>query len=434
MKPYCELTRQELLGLRNSLQAEYSGYRSRALSLNMARGKPSQAQLELSMGILDVLSSESSLTGADGTDCRNYGVLDGIAECKELMAGMMGVRPEEVIIYGNSSLNVMYDTVARSMISGVMGSTPWCRLDRVKFLCPVPGYDRHFAITEHFGIEMISIPMLPTGPDMDTVERLVSGDPAVKGIWCVPMYANPTGISYSDETVRRFARLKPAAADFRIYWDNAYCIHHLYDSPRDQLVEILEACRQAGNPDMVYQFASTSKITFPGSGISALAASQSNLADIRAQMKVQTIGHDKINQLRHVRFFGNIQGMREHMRKHADILRPKFEIVHDTLERELGGLGIGSWTNPRGGYFVSFDSLDGCAREIVTRCRDAGLVLTGAGATHPYGKDPHDSNIRIAPSFPANADLQLAMEVFTCVVKLVSVKKFLAQLDAAEAK
>ena len=320
------------------------------------------------------------------------------------------------------------------MISGVMGSTPWCKLDKVKFLCPVPGYDRHFAITQYFGIEMINVPMLPTGPDMDMVEELVSKDPAIKGIWCVPKYSNPQGISYSDETVRRFARLKPAATDFRIYWDNAYTIHHLYDHDQDHLIEILAECKRAGNPDLAYKFASTSKISFPGSGISALAASENNLTDIRAQMKVQTIGHDKVNQLRHVRFFQDIHGMVEHMRRHADILRPKFEIVQNTLEQELGGLGIGSWTNPKGGYFVSFDSMEGCAKEIVSRCKKAGLVLTGAGATFPYGKDPHDSNIRIAPSFPACEDLQLAMQVFTCVVKLVSVKKLLADMDAAEGK
>ena len=321
MKPYCEMNRQELLELKESLKAEYNDYQKRKLSLNMARGKPSQEQLNLSMGMMDVLSSDSDLTCEDGTDCRNYGVLDGIEEAKELMADMMEVRPDQVIIYGNSSLNVMYDTVARSMISGVMGSTPWCKLDKVKFLCPVPGYDRHFAITQYFGIEMINIPMLPTGPDMDLVEKLVSSDDSIKGIWCVPKYSNPQGISYSDETVRRFARLKPAAVDFRIYWDNAYTIHHLYDHDQDHLIEILAECKRAGNPDLAYKFASTSKISFPGSGISAMSASQNNLVDIRAQMKVQTIGHDKVNQLRHVRFFGDIHGMVEHMRKHADVLR-----------------------------------------------------------------------------------------------------------------
>ena len=428
MKPYSEMTREELLELKTALKAEYKEYQKRKLTLNMARGKPGQDQLNLSMGMMDVLNSDSDLSCDDGTDCRNYGVLDGIDECKELMADMMEVRPSQIIIYGNSSLNVMFDTVARSMTHGVMGSTPWCKLEKVKFLCPVPGYDRHFAITEYFGIEMINVPMLPTGPDMDMVEQLVSSDPAIKGIWCVPKYSNPQGISYSDETVRRFARLKPAAIDFRIYWDNAYTVHHLYDHDQDHLIEILAECKRAGNPDLAYKFASTSKISFPGSGISALAASENNLTDIRAQMKVQTIGHDKVNQLRHVRYFGDIHGIVEHMRRHADILRPKFEIVRNTLETELGGLGIGTWTNPKGGYFVSFDALDGCAKEIVSRCKKVGLVMTGAGATYPYGKDPHDSNIRIAPSFPAASDLQLAMKVFTCVVKLVSIDKYLENL------
>ena len=429
MKAYTEMKREELEQLRQELHIQYKEYQSRNLSLNMARGKPGKEQLDLSMGMMDVLGSSSDLTCDDGTDCRNYGVLDGIEEAKELMADMMEVRPDQVIIYGNSSLNVMYDTVARSMTHGVMGSTPWCKLDTVKFLCPVPGYDRHFAITEHFGIEMVNIPMDENGPDMDIVENLVSSDPTIKGIWCVPKYSNPSGISYSDETVRRFARLKPAAPDFRIYWDNAYTIHHLYEHDQDHLIEILAECKRAGNPDMAYKFASTSKISFPGSGISAIATSANNLIDIRNQMKVQTIGHDKVNQLRHVRFFGDIHGMIEHMRKHADILRPKFECVLNTLESEIGGLDIGSWTSPKGGYFVSFNSLDGCAKKIVARCKKAGLVLTGAGATYPYGKDPHDSNIRIAPSYPSVTDLQLAMELFTCVVKLVSVEKLLEAAD-----
>ncbi len=335
----------------------------------MSRGKPSVDQLDLSMGMMDVLSSDDDLTCEDGTDCRNYGVLDGIKEAKELLGDMMEVHPDQIIIYGNSSLNVMYDTVSRSMTQGVMGNTPWCKLDKVKFLCPVPGYDRHFAITEYFGIEMINVPMTPTGPDMDIVEELIKNDDSIKGIWCVPKYSNPQGISYSDETVRRFARLKPAAPDFRIYWDNAYTIHHLYDHDQDHLIEILAECKRAGNPDLVYKFASTSKVSFPGSGIAAIACSQNNLVDIKKQLKIQTIGHDKVNQLRHVRFFGDIHGMVEHMRKHADIMRPKFEAVIEILERELGGLGIGSWTSPKGGYFISFDSLDGCAKSIVGRCK-----------------------------------------------------------------
>ena len=427
MKPYAEMTKAELQALKKELSAKYREYQGKDLKLDMSRGKPSIDQLDLSMGMLDVLTSDMDLTCEDGTDCRNYGVLDGISEAKELLADMMEVAPDHIIIYGNSSLNVMYDTVSRSMTHGVMGNTPWCKLDKVKFLCPVPGYDRHFAITEYFGIEMINIPMTPTGPDMDMVEELVASDDSIKGIWCVPKYSNPQGISYSDQTVRRFARLKPAAPDFRIYWDNAYTIHHLYDMDQDHLIEILAECKRAGNPDMVYKFASTSKISFPGSGIAAIAASQNNLVDIKKQLRIQTIGHDKVNQLRHVRFFGDIHGMVEHMKKHADILRPKFEAVLETLDRELEGLGIGTWTTPKGGYFIAFDSMDGCAKAIVAKCKKAGLVMTGAGATYPYGKDPHDSNIRIAPSYPPLNDLKQAMELFALCVKLVSVEKLLSE-------
>ena len=429
MKPYAEMTKEELQELRKQLSTKYREYQCKDLRLDMSRGKPSVDQLDLSMGMMDVLSSDDDLTCEDGTDCRNYGVLDGIKEAKELLGDMMEVHPDQIIIYGNSSLNVMYDTVSRSMTQGVMGNTPWCKLDKVKFLCPVPGYDRHFAITEYFGIEMINVPMTPTGPDMDIVEELIANDDSIKGIWCVPKYSNPQGISYSDETVRRFARLKPAAPDFRIYWDNAYTIHHLYDHDQDHLIEILAECKRAGNPDLVYKFASTSKVSFPGSGIAAIACSQNNLVDIKKQLKIQTIGHDKVNQLRHVRFFGDIHGMVEHMRKHADIMRPKFEAVIEILERELGGLGIGSWTSPKGGYFISFDSLDGCAKSIVGRCKKAGLIMTGAGATYPYGKDPHDSNIRIAPSYPPLSDLILAMELFALCVKIVSIDKLLAEMN-----
>ncbi len=426
MKPYAELTNEELLELRKSLKAQYREYYGRDLKLDMSRGKPCVEQLDLSMEMMDVLNSDSDLICDDGTDCRNYGVLDGISEAKELLADMIEVSPDKIIIYGNSSLNVMYDTLARAMTHGVMGSTPWAKLDRVKFLCPVPGYDRHFAMTEYFGIEMINVPMTPTGPDMDMVEELVANDEAIKGIWCVPKYSNPQGISYSDETVRRFARLKPAAKDFRIYWDNAYGVHHLYDHDQDHLIEILAECKRAGNPDLVYKFSSTSKISFPGSGIAALATSLNNLADIRSQLKNQTIGHDKVNQLRHVRFFGDIHGMVEHMRKHADILRPKFEMVEETLARELGGLGIGEWTCPKGGYFISFESMEGCAKNIVAKCKKAGVTMTGAGAAFPYGKDPKDSNIRIAPTYPPLKDLEIAMNLFSLCVKLVSVEKILA--------
>ena len=425
MTAYQEMTNEELLEERRRLGREYQRYQARNLHLDMSRGKPSKDQLDLSMGMMDVLSSEDDLTCEDGTDCRNYGVLDGITEAKELLAAMAEVTPDEIIIYGNSSLNVMYDTVSRSMTHGVMGNTPWCKLDRVKFLCPVPGYDRHFAITEYFGIEMINVPMTPAGPDMDVVEKLVAEDDSIKGIWCVPKYSNPQGITYSDETVRRMARLHPAAKDFRIYWDNAYCVHHLYFDDKDILIEILDECKKAGNPDMVYKFLSTSKISFPGSGVAAIAASPNNLVDIKRQLRVQTIGHDKVNQLRHVRFYKNLDGIMEHMKEHAALLRPRFETVLSTLEEGLGGLGIAAWTKPKGGYFISFDSMDGCAKDIVGRMKKAGVVMTPAGATYPYGKDPHDANIRIAPSFPTVEDLKLASEIFVVCVKLASIDKIL---------
>lgn len=428
MTAYKNLSVEELKELKTKLDAEFEEVKARGLNLDMSRGKPSAEQLNLSMGMMDVLTSDTDLICQEGVDCRNYGVLDGITEAKQLLADMMEVPKQNIIIFGNSSLNVMYDQIARSMTHGVLGSTPWAKLDKVKFLCPVPGYDRHFAITEHFGIEMINVPMTATGPDMDVVEKLVAEDDAIKGIWCVPKYSNPQGITYSDETVRRFARLKPAAEDFRIYWDNAYGIHHLYEDKQDQLIEILEECEKAGNPNLAYKFSSTSKISFPGSGIAAIASSDENLAEIRKQMQVQTIGHDKVNQLRHARFFGDINGMVEHMRKHADILRPKFDAVLETLDRELGGLEIGSWIAPRGGYFISFDSMEGCAKAIVAKAKEAGLVMTGAGATFPYGKDPKDSNIRIAPSYPTLEDLKVAAEIFVLSVKIVSIDKLLGNL------
>ena len=428
MTAYKDLSGEELLELKNGLEARFAEVKAKGLKLDMSRGKPAADQLNLSMGMMDVLNSSAVLTCEDGVDCRNYGGLDGIGEAKRLLADMMEVAKDNVIIFGNSSLNVMYDTVSRAMTHGVMGSTPWCKLDKVKFLCPVPGYDRHFAITEHFGIEMVNVPMTPTGPDMDMVEKLVNEDPAVKGIWCVPKYSNPQGITYSDETVYRFANLKPAAEDFRIFWDNAYCVHHLYEDKQDYLLEILTECKKAGNPDMVYKFSSTSKISFPGSGIAAIAASEANLKDIRDMLKFQTIGHDKVNQLRHVRFFKDVHGIVEHMKKHADIMRPKFEAVIEVLERELGGLEIGSWIKPLGGYFISFDAMEGCAKAIVAKAKEAGLVMTGAGATFPYGKDPHDSNIRIAPSYPTPEELSVATDIFVLSVKLVSIDKLLGNL------
>nr|WP_330368865.1 aminotransferase [Butyrivibrio sp. FC2001] len=432
IKDYKEMTKQELEKELANLRAEYKRFQDMDLTLNMARGKPCHEQLDISMGMMDTLNSEADLSCEDGTDCRNYGVLDGIHEAKVLIGAMMENKPENIIIYGNSSLNVMYDTVSRAYTHGIMGNTPWCKLDKVKFLCPVPGYDRHFAITEYFGIEMIPVEMTPTGPDMDVVEKLVSSDEAIKGIWCVPKYSNPQGYSYSDETVRRFARLRPAARDFRIFWDNAYGIHHLYDDHQDYLIEILEECKKAGSPDMVYKFSSTSKITFPGSGIAAIATSLNNLEEIKAQLTNQTIGHDKVNQLRHVRYFGDFEGMKAHMKKHAAIIRPKFEAVLEILDRDLAPYNIGEWTRPNGGYFISFDAPEGCAKAIVDRAKKAGVTMTGAGATFPYKKDPKDSNIRIAPTYPSLSDLRTAMEIFTVCVKLVYATKLLKEMDEAE--
>lgn len=427
MKAYKDMSRDELLSLKASLLEQYKTEEAKGLSLNMARGKPGATQLAISMPLLDEINSKSDMTTLLGNDTRNYGDWDGIGECRQLMADMMEVKKANVVVCGNSSLNIMYDTVVRSMVMGVNGLIPWCKLDKVKFLCPVPGYDRHFKITETFGIEMIPVPLGEDGPDMDMVEEYVSGDDAVKGIWCVPKYSNPTGITYSDEVVRRFANLKPAAADFRIFWDNAYCIHHLYDDMKDKIPNILEECEKAGNPDMVYVFASTSKISFPGSGVSAVATSLANMEYIKKFMTTQIIGHDKINQLRHARFFKNIDGLNAHMKKHADLMRPKFEAVLTVLDRELAGLEIGTWTRPRGGYFISFDSMPGCAKAIVAKCRDLGLVLTGAGATYPYGRDPKDSNIRIAPSFPTPEEMFEAAGMFALCVKIVSVEKLLGQ-------
>lgn len=427
MKAYKDLSKDELLTLKAALMEEYKTEEAKGLNLNMARGKPGFSQLALSMPMLDVINSESDMKTVLGNDTRNYGDLDGIGECRKLMADMMSVKKDNVVVCGNSSLNIMYDTVSRSMTHGVNGSTPWCKLDKVKFLCPVPGYDRHFKITEYFGIEMVNIPLYDDGPDMDIVEQYVNNDASVKGIWCVPKYSNPTGISYSDEVVRRFANLKPAAEDFRIYWDNAYCIHHLYEDMQDEILNILEECEKAGNPNMVYIFASTSKISFPGSGVSAIATSLENIDFIESQMTIQTIGHDKINQLRHSRFFKDIDGLKAHMKLHAELLRPKFEAVLNTLDSELTGLEIGSWIKPRGGYFISFNALPGCAKNIVAKCKALGVVLTGAGATFPYGKDPEDSNIRIAPSFPTPEEMEQASKIFVLCVKLASVEKLLEE-------
>lgn len=427
MKTYQEMTREELMKEKEKLENAYEEIKAKGLALDMSRGKPGADQLELSMGMMDCLDSKTEIISENGTDLRNYGIVDGIPEAKQLMADMAGVKPENVIVYGNSSLNIMYDQIARAELFGYCGGTPWSKLDKVKFLCPVPGYDRHFAVTEDFGIEMINIPMTENGPDMDLVEKYVNNDPAVKGIWCVPQYSNPQGIVYSDETVYRFAALKPAAEDFRIFWDNAYSVHHLYDDREVDIPEILSECEKAGNPDMVFEFASTSKVTFPGAGIAAIATSKKNLDDIKKHLSLQTIGYDKINQLRHVKFLKDIDGVREHMRKQAEIIQPKFELVERYLTKETKVYGIGKWIKPRGGYFISFEALPGCAKKIVAKCKEAGVVLTGAGAPFPYGKDPDDSVIRIAPTYPSLEELEEAVKVFVTVVRLVSAENLLEE-------
>lgn len=422
---YKEMTKAELLALRTELMSAYEEKKGLGLNLSMARGKPSKEQLELSMPMLDVLNNNTNFVGEDKLDVRNYGVLPGIKEARRFFADILDVKPENVVLYGSASLTLMYDTISRAYVKGILGSTPWSKLDKVKFLCPVPGYDRHFTVCEFFGIEMINVPMNEDGPDMDMVEKLVSEDSAIKGIWCVPKYSNPDGYVYSDEVVKRFASLKPAAEDFRIYWDNAYIIHHLYPDEPAQILNIIEECEKAGNPDMVYEFCSTSKVTFPGAGISAMASSEKNINSTISMMNAQIISHDKMNQLRHVLFFPTMKDLEEHMAKHAEIMRPKFETVVEMLESELGGLGIAEWTNPKGGYFIGFNSMEGCAKKIVSMCADAGVIMTDAGATYPYGKDPKDRNIRIAPSFPTIDELIEACKIFIICVKIASIDKIL---------
>ena len=426
MKSYRKLSKEELTALKNELEHQYVDAKGKGLQLNMARGKPSVAQLDMTMDIMDTFNSNSILKTEAGDDCRNYGVMEGIPEARKLMGDLMGVASENVIVCGNASLSIMYDTVSRSMTHGVLGSTPWCKLEKVKFLCPVPGYDRHFAITEHFGIEMINIPMSESGPDMDMVEELVNKDASVKGIWCVPKYSNPTGTVYSDEVVSRFATLKPKAQDFRIFWDNAYCVHSLTESPA-QIMDIISACEQAGNPNMVYEFCSTSKITFPGAGISGVATSAENLADIKNFMKHGTIGFDKLNQLRHARFFSNGYSVSEHMQKHAAILNKKFNAVYDSLEKNLGECNIAEWTHPEGGYFISFDTVAGCASKAVTKCGEAGVKFTPAGATFPYKIDPEDRNIRLAPTYADLNDIEPAVDLLCLCVKIASLEKLLSK-------
>lgn len=427
MADFKSMSVPELQEYIQKLQKRYDDFKAQKLNLDMSRGKPCSEQLDLSMEILDCLSSDTSYRAADGTDCRNYGGVDGLPEAKELFASMLEVSPKEIIIGGNSSLNMMYDTIARAMVFGVLGSkAAWGKLPAVKFLCPSPGYDRHFAICEHFNIEMITVEMKKDGPDMDAVERLVSSDETIKGIWCVPKYSNPDGITYSDEVVDRFARLQPKASDFRIFWDNAYAVHHLSEK-HDKLKNILAACKEAGNPDRVFIFSSTSKITFPGAGVAMMAASESNVNFIKKQLSIQTIGPDKVNQLRHTRFLKNMENIERHMEKHAAILKPKFDTVLDILQTELGGKDIAWWNKPNGGYFISLNTLPGCAKAVVAMAAEAGVTMTKAGATFPYGKDPLDRNIRIAPTFPPLSELKKAIELFCICVQLVSAQKLLRE-------
>lgn len=422
---YTEMSKEDLAGLKLELDKKYEEFIAQNLKLDMSRGKPSPEQLKISYPLLSTVDENSNLHSEDGTDCSNYGCLDGIKEAKDLIAGMLETKPENVIVFGSASLNIMFDQVSRAFTHGYLGSKPWSKLDKVKFLCPVPGYDRHFTITQHFGIEMINIPMNNQGPDMNMVEELVANDPSIKGIWCVPKYSNPTGISYSDEVVKRMAALKPAAKDFRIYWDNAYAIHHLYEDRQDEILDIISECEKAGNPNLVYEFASTSKVTFSGSGVAAMASSKENVKSILEQMTIQTIGYDKMNQLRHVRYFKNFDGVKRHMMKHAEKMRPKFKAVLDMLESELKPCGVGEWTNPNGGYFISFNAMEGCAKKVVSMCKDAGMVLTGAGSPFPYGKDPEDKNIRIAPSFATPDELKEASEILIICTKITALEKIL---------
>ena len=422
---YLNCGKEELEKEYAALAKEYEDVKGKGLKLNMARGKPGKEQLDLSLGLLDVLNSKSDFVGTDGMDCRNYGVLEGIDECRKLFGDILGVDSKYVMVGGSSSLNMMFDTISCMMTKSIVdGCKPWYDVKNRKFLCPVPGYDRHFGITEYYGFEMIPVPMTENGPDMDVVEKLVESDDSIKGIWCVPQYSNPQGITYSDETVKRFAALKPAAKDFRIMWDNAYCIHDINDTP-DELLNIFDECKKNGTEDMPVLFCSTSKITFPGAGVAAMAASENNMKVFKERYNYEVISYDKLNMLRHVRYFKDFDGIMEHMQKHKEVLRPKFDIVLNALESNLKPVGIGEWTNPNGGYFVSIDVLSGTAKRVVQLCKEAGVVMTGAGATYPYGKDPDDKNIRIAPTFPPNDELITAMDVFCICTKLAACEKLL---------
>lgn len=430
---YQEMSQRELQREYRKLSAAYREMEQQGLHLDLSRGKPSPEQLELSRKMLDEVNSGSVLDSVDGTDCRNYGGLDGIPEAKALLAGMVGCRPEQVIVGGNSSLTLMFDILSHAMIDGLLGGTPWCQVPDRKFLCPVPGYDRHFAMTEHFGFELVPVPMLADGPDMNLVERLVREDASIKGIWCVPKYQNPTGVVFSHEVLERFANLKPAAKDFRIFWDNAYCVHDLYPEEAEPLPDILSLCEQAGSPDLVYEFCSTSKAAFPGAGISGVAASAANLIELRRVWKFATIGPDKLNQLRQARFFRNTAGLKAHMARHAELLRPKFERVEAILKEDLARSGAGSWTEPKGGYFISFDTLPGCAARTVELCKKAGVKFTPAGATWPCGRDPEDRNIRLAPSYASMEEIEAAVHLFTICVRLAALESLTAmQVGSAD--
>jgi aspartate/methionine/tyrosine aminotransferase len=423
MSGFSALSPEDLRSTRAQLMPRYQAICDRKLSLDITRGKPCPAQLDLSNGLLETVAADD-FRSPGGTDCRNYGGLDGLPEARQLFAAYLGVAPEEVIIGGNSSLNFMYDTFMRAMLHGVgEGLAPWGREAAVQFICPSPGYDRHFSICEYLGIAMRSVAMHDDGPDMDAVEALAA-DPAVKGIWCVPVFSNPTGAVYSDETVERLARMTTGAADFRIFWDNAYAVHHLGGGP-PQVRNILEACKAAGHPERPLIFGSTSKITFPGAGLALMAGSRVNMAWVQDHLFYQTIGPDKINQLRHVRFFGDLDGIHRHMEKHAAIARQRFEAVQEVLERELAGKGIASWTQPTGGYFVSFDTPEGCARDVVHMAEDAGVKLTPAGATFPLRKDPRDRNVRIAPTFAAVEEVRTAVEVLAICTQIVAIDRLL---------
>ena len=416
---YLELSMEQLLAEKEKCTAELQQLIEKNLKLDLSRGKPSKEQLDLSLNMLDVINHNTLFDSESGVDCRNYGGLDGIPEAKQLMAAVMDTHVDNIIIGGNSSLTLMYQVISHAMTEGVCGNKPWYEVKDRKFLCPVPGYDRHFAITEHFGFELIPIGMNEDGPDMDAVEEYIK-DESVKGIWCVPKYQNPTGIIFSDEVVKRFANLKPAAKDFRIFWDNAYCVHDFTDDYKE-ILDIITECSLAGNPDLVYEFSSTSKITFPGAGISAIATSPANLIDIKSFLQYATIGPDKINQLMHARYFKNISGIKKHMKKHADIMRPKFEAAYDILAKELSGLNIANWTNALGGYFFSFTTLNGCATKIVDMCKKAGVIFTPAGATHPKGYNKDDNDIRIAPSFATESEIESAIYILCLCTKIVSI-------------